>query len=106
MPLFSRPKYDVVVVAARYGQPGRLDWVRAFVRRGPTWSDRVKISRAELIDRVRAGERVFTGSRSEYQASTFEVRDEVRVQGQGEQAFLLAGPGQGQKDDLQSVPVL
>ena len=106
MPLFRRHLYDLVIVAARYGVDGRVEWVRAFERRGPTWSDRRMIPRAELIERIRNGERTVTGERIQYEAGTFKTWEKVHVEEREGIEVLVAGPPNGSKDALQFVPGL
>ena len=61
MGLFGRKRDDAVVVAVKLAEEGKIDWLRAFERRGPTWSDYVMIPRAEAIERIKAGQRFVTG---------------------------------------------
>jgi len=65
-------KPDVVVEAVRYSD-GKIGFVRGFERRGSTYSDRLLIGRADLIERLKKGMRVVLGHRTEYMASTFEA---------------------------------
>jgi hypothetical protein len=106
MALFGRKKIDVVVVAVRMDAAGKIDWLRAFERRGPTLSDYVMIPRAEVIQRIRAGERFVTGERITYQAGTFNTFDPVRLEEPSGEPFLIAGDQEGQGDHLARVPVL
>lgn len=106
MPFFRRPEYDVVVVAARFEKPGKIAWVRAFERRGPTWSDRRMIQREDLIERIRAGERFVTGERIQFEAGSFKTGETIRVEDHNGAALLLAGSGNGSVDSLDGVPVV
>lgn len=104
MPLFRHPRFDLVIVAARYREAGSVEWVRAFERRGPTWSDRTLIRRDELIARIEAGEKAVTGARIPLQASSFKVGDEVRVEQRNGRPVLVAGGSKGEGDSLGGLP--
>jgi hypothetical protein len=106
MAWFGKKKPDVVVVAVRMGGNGKIEWLRGFERRGPTWSDYVKITRASAIDRIRAGERFVTGERITYQAGTFNTFDPIQVEERAGEAWLVAGAETGQGDTLARTPVL
>ena len=106
MPIFGRPKYDVVVVAMRLEKEGRIAWLRAFERRGPTWSDYRMIDRAAAIERIRAGERFVTGERIPYEAGTFKTFDALHVDERNGHPVLVAGDAGGEGDSLAGVPIL
>jgi hypothetical protein len=106
MAWFGGKKYDAVVVAVRLEETGRIDWLRAFERRGPTWSDGVKISRAEAIERIRSGDQFVTGERIIYQAGTFTTFDPILVEEQDGEACLVSGAKNGLGDSLANVPLL
>lgn len=67
---------DVVVEAVRY-EDGKIRWVRAFERRGATYSDWLLLGRADLAERLKQGKRVVLGRRTENMASTFETDGQV-----------------------------
>ena len=91
--LMSKPKFDGVVEGVRYTTDGQIDWVRAYERRGPTWSDHVLLDRAALIERLEAGKRFYIGQRIENQASEFALGEAISLQ-------------QVQQDNLKDVPAL
>ena len=53
----ARTTFDGVIEAVRYKPDGQVDWVRAYLRRGPTFSDRIMINRATLIENLKSGKR-------------------------------------------------
>lgn len=106
MPFSRRQKYDVVVVAVRYEAPGKIAWVRAFERRGPTWSDRRMIQRTELVTRLQAGEKIVTGERIRFEAGSFITGEALRVEEKNGSQWVLAGSANGSGDALQHVPIL
>lgn len=72
-------RLDGVITAAHYGRGGKIQWVRAYERRGPTWSDHVLLDRDQLVQRLQAGKRFYTGVRLVYQASEFELAKRVAL---------------------------
>jgi hypothetical protein len=99
-------KYDGVVEAVHYRQDGQVDWVRAYLRRGAAWSDRVIIKRAELIKEINAGKRIMTGQRVEFMAGTFNISDPVKVAGSNGSQVLVTTSSNTDHDLLEGVPVL
>ena len=106
MPFLRRPKIDIVVVAVRYENPETVSWVRAFERRGATWSDRRMIQRTDLIDRILAGEKVVVGKRIEFEAGTFDTGEDLRVEDRNGVSVLMIGAGNGSGDSLKGIPVI
>jgi len=107
MKWFSRQKdsqppktFDGMIEAVRYSPDGTLQVARIYERRGPTWSDRVLITREEMIRRMKAGQKFVTGQRIERLASTFEVKSTVRLTSlDGVEALRSVGDA-GQRDQL------
>jgi hypothetical protein len=98
-------KYDGVIEVVRYSPAGKIELVRAYERRGPTFSDRVLWNRSELVERLKSGRKIVTGSRKLLLASTFEVGKTVRLLrgSRGDVVTTAAGPGEG--DQLDGVPL-
>lgn len=99
----KRNKFDGVVEAVHYTPDGQVEWVRAYERRGPTFSDYVLIRREALVARLQEGKRFVVGARKIYEASTFEVGAPVRLNAHG---ALVMGESQTLHDQLDSVPVM
>ena len=96
-------KIDGVIEAVRY-KNGQLMVVRAYERRGTTFSDLVLLERKTLLDRLQKGQQYFTGSRQELRASTFKVGKPVLiVKLDGRE--LLATYKTAIHDILEEVPV-
>ena len=102
----SREKFDGVVEAVHYGPDGMVGWVRAYERRGPTFSDRVILKRQAIIEKLKGGKRFMVGQRVPYQASTFEVTVPVRVIQYNQKDVLVTGDNQADMDHLEGVPVV
>lgn len=102
----AKIKYDGVIEAVHYQPEGQVAWVRAYQRRGPTFSDHLLIQRQELIEQLKAGKNFRVGERKPYLAGTFEVGEAVRlVQHEGRE-LLVVGEQQGDQDQLKGVPIL
>jgi hypothetical protein len=97
-------KIDGVIEVVRYGQDGEVLWVRAYERRGPTFSDLKIIHRGDLIDRIKDGEIFYAGRRVPLNASTFEMTAQVRVVTSGDQDYLVTSNGAASADDLSGIP--
>lgn len=102
----AKIKYDGVVEAVHYNPTGEVSWVRAYQRRGPTFSDHVLIKRSELIEQIKSGKKYMVGRRIPLKASTFEVTSPVRViQAEGKEV-LVVGQNHSETDRLDGVPVV
>jgi hypothetical protein len=101
-------KADGVIEAGHLSKDGELLWVRAYERRGPTWSDVVLLDRNSLIQRLRDGKRFFTGRRHEFNASEFTLRNPVLLIGKKNQAqYLSFSESQNTDgDNLKALPRL
>lgn len=102
----AKLKYDGVVESAHYEKNGQLVWVRAFERRGSTFSDWVLIPRDELIKRLKAGKKYYVGKRIEFKASTFDVTTPLRLVKQSDSEFITTGEPRPGADNLENVPVV
>jgi len=99
-------RYDGVIEVVRYTPEGKISTVRMYERRGATYSDRVLVKRADLLQRLRAGKKLAVGVRTISMASTFEVRNEVRLAGSRGQEWIVAGKEISSGcDDLQGAPI-
>jgi hypothetical protein len=96
-------QFDGVIEAVRY-KGGKIDVVRAYERRGPTFSDRVLLNRKRLIERIKQGRRFVTGERKEFMASTFEIGKSVNLIG-GDDAQIISTRDHSERDELEGVPV-
>jgi hypothetical protein len=95
-------KFDGVIEAVRY-KSGKIDLVRAYERRGPTFSDSVLLDRKTLLERLSHGKQFVTGQRREYLASTFDVGKPVNLVGADDKQFLTTA-AQQDHDELEGVP--
>jgi len=95
-------KIDGVVEAVRY-KNGQILMVRAYERRGTTFSDRVLLDRKTLLDRLKLGQQFVTGAREEFLASTFKTGKTIRLVKQDDRE-LLATSENATRDELEEVP--
>ena len=102
----AKVKFDGVVEAVHYTSHGEVEWVRAYERRGPTFSDHVLIGRDAFIQKLTSGKKFLVGERIPYKASTFETTDEIRVIKMDGKEILVSGDGQSKHDHLKGVPVI
>lgn len=95
-------KFDGVIEAVRY-KAGKIELVRAYERRGTTFSDRVLLDRKTLLERLNDGKRFVTGQRKQYLASTFDVGKAVNLLGQDNNQVVTT-LAQSSQDDLEGMP--
>ncbi|UCD97680.1 MAG: hypothetical protein JSV42_11995 [Chloroflexota bacterium] len=102
----AKPTLDGVIEAVHYDEAGNVSWVRAFLRRGPIWSDYVQLGRKDLIEKIQSGMQLMTGKRLPYYGGTFETVDPVRVIKDNNHEHLVSGEVKGDTDCLQGVPII
>lgn len=100
----AKQKFDGVIEVVRYTPEGLIDVVRAFERRGATFSDRVLWKRAELLERLKAGQKIVVGSPKLYLASTFAVGAPVRLERSRSGEMIVTGKESSDRDRL-SAPL-
>ncbi len=96
-------KFDGVIEAVRYAPNGSLLMVRAYIRRGATFSDHVLIDRAVLVERLKNGKKFVTGQRVDSMASTFTILKPVQLAGNKDQEVITTST-QADHDLLEEVP--
>jgi len=99
-------KVDGVIEAAHFTSDGKLAWVRAYERRGPTWSDVVLLDRAALVQRLKKRKRFYVGTRREFLASEFELKEPLRLVEFYRGEALVVGRGEDRQDRLEGIPVV
>lgn len=96
-------KIDGVIEAVRY-KNGQIVMVRAYERRGSSFSDHLLIQRRDLLERLKQGKKFVTGSRKALLASTFEPGRAVQMVSRDGKEFISTREG-ADHDDLEQVPV-
>jgi hypothetical protein len=102
----AKPKIDGVIEAVRYNPDGQIKWVRAYLRRGPTYTDRILVDRQKLIEMLKSGKSIVSGVRVEQMASTFQLGEPVRLRQSNGYEVLVTGEVQSSQDRLEGVPTL
>jgi hypothetical protein len=99
-------RLDGVIESAHY-QGGKLNWVRAYERRGPTWSDHVLLDRERLVQRLKDGKRFRIGQRVAYKASEFTTGPRVTlVERDGMEWVVTEDVQDADGDRLADVPIV
>jgi hypothetical protein len=96
-------KLDGVVEAVRY-KNGQIVMVRAYERRGSSFSDRILIERKTLLERIKSGKRFMTGSRKELLASTFVSGKALHMVSRDGKEFISTRDA-ADHDELEQTPV-
>lgn len=94
---------DGVIEAVRY-KNGQIVVVRAYERRGKTYSDCVLLDRKALLERVQNGQQFMVGSREEFRSSTFKINKLVMLVKQDDREFL-ATRVDTLRDELEETPL-
>jgi len=102
----AKVKFDGVIEAVRYSPDGQIAWVRAYERRGPTFSDRVLLDRSSLLERLKARKRFVVGQRKPLWASTFDTVSSLRLIQRGGRELIVAGATTADRDLLDGAPLI
>jgi hypothetical protein len=106
MERMAKQKFDGVVEAVHYSPDGQIKWVRVYLRRGPTFTDRILLDRDALVGQIRAGKKFMAGRRVEFMAGTFEVSRPVQLMNSGGREILVTEQTQSDRDCLENVPII
>ncbi len=101
----AEKKFDGVIEAVRYTRNGQIEFVRAYERRGATFSDRVLLDRKTLLERIKSKKKFVTGERKELNASTFAPDRDVQLVKNGDKEWI-ATRVDASRDELEGVPLL
>jgi hypothetical protein len=94
-------KIDAIVEAVRYDAAGQIEFVRIYERISSTFADRSLLMRADLVERLKKGQRFVAGQRQELMGATFTTGPDLRLVG-GSAVQTTEGSGEG--DNLKGVP--
>jgi hypothetical protein len=97
-------KFDGVIEAVHY-KNGQIVSVRAFERRGATFSDHVLVDRKELLERLKNGQKYVIGKRIELLAGTFEVQEKPVQVLNREGKEIISTRSEADHDELEHTPV-
>ena len=104
--MIKKKPYDGVIVAARYTPQGEIDRVRAFVRHGFVFSDRMDMDRETLLKNLREGKRFKTGERITYQGNDFRINDDIHLIESDSGSNIIAGDVSKDRDSLENIPII
>jgi hypothetical protein len=102
----AKVKYDGVVEAVHYRPDGQVEWVRTYLRRGPTFSDYILLDREALIEHLNSGKKYYSGRRIPLLASTFEISSQVKLIKKNGSEILVTDDLESDQDCLKNVPVM
>ncbi len=97
-------KLDGVIEAVRY-KNGQIEVVRAFERRGATFSDRILLTRDELLERLKKRQNIVIGKRKEFLASTFDAQEKPLQVVNHNGKEIIATRSDADQDELEQAPV-
>lgn len=101
----TKKKVDGVIEAVRYTPDEQIALVRAYIRRGAAFSDRVLLNRQSLLELLERGKTFYTGQRKEYWAGTFDLSKAVRRVNHNGAQFITTRSEDAQRDELEDTPV-
>lgn len=93
-------RFDGVIEAVRYAPDGRIEFARAYERRGAAFSDHVLLGRAALVERLKQGKKFVVGQRKPNLGGMFDTGASVVLTGD----IISTRPGT-ERDFLEDVPV-
>jgi len=102
----AKNKYDGVIEAVHYEPSGEIKWVRAYIRHGSVFTDRLLIDREKLISDLREGKRYYIGTRVKSMGGIFQVSEPVRIQHDNEKTVITSTDNSTIQDNLVDVPVI
>ena len=102
----AKIKFDGLIEAVRYAPDGKIELVRAYERRGATFSDIILIDRAALVSRLKSGQKFVTGTRQEFLGSTFDTVKIVQLNGDVITTLGSLNRSDTGRDLLEEVPGL
>jgi uncharacterized protein YjhX (UPF0386 family) len=97
-------KFDGVIEAVRY-KNGQIMLVRAFERRGATFSDHIMLDRKEVLERLKKGKKYVIGERKQFLASTFDVQDKPVLLLNRDGREIISTRAEADQDELEQTPV-
>ena len=100
----AKSNYDGVIEAVHYQPDGQVAWVRAYLRRGAIFTDRILLDRKTLLTDLNSGKRYLAGKRVTGMGGTFEVSKPLRIAHNNGQEILVVGENIGERDNLEGVP--
>ncbi len=102
-----KQKIDGVMECVRYKPNGEVEWVRAYERRGATYSDHLLLKRETLIEKTQIRQKIYGGE------PHFTDGEHLRcnlarspVPKQEIREVLVTGDIQSNQDRLEGIPII
>jgi len=102
----KKDKYDGAIEAVHLDADGKVEWVRAYLRRGVVFSDRTILTRKELVEALMSGMKFYIGERVQYKGNDFEIAEPVYLVQSDDQNYVAVGKTETDHDNFSGVPVL
>jgi hypothetical protein len=96
---------DGVVEAVRYDLQKNITLARVYVRRGPTYSDSILMTRETLVEKLQSGKKYYSGSRKPYLASTFFLNQKFSLFTRSGEMFIGVKESNYRHDDPELAPL-
>jgi hypothetical protein len=101
----AKQKVDGVIEAVRYTPQQLIALVRVYLRRGPTYSDYVLMTRDALVEQMQHGKQFYTGKRKPYLASTFFLNQKLSLFNESGVAYIGVKATKSRQDDPDLAPL-
>jgi len=101
----SVQKADVVIEAVRYSPEGKIDLARAYLRRASAFSDRCLLDRNQLLDKLKAGQRVYAGQRMTSLGGCFNLDEKVHLVASPGGTEVITTSSDATQDNLMGTPL-
>ena len=101
----KKVQIDGLIESVHYSPDGQIAYVRAYQRRGSTFSDVVLIKREDLVRLINSGLQYYTGERLWAMGTEFKTYEKLQVVPSPEGNMILTAPN-GTRDDLGGTPQL
>jgi len=100
----KKKKIDGVIETVHYSPDGQIAYVRAYQRRGASFSDVVLIKRDDLVRLLNSGEQYYTGERVYAMGTEFKTFERLQVVPSPDGNVILTAAN-GARDDLGMTPL-
>ena len=102
----NRKKADLIIEAVHHKHNGQIDFVRAYQKRGATYSDCVLVKRKELLEMFATGDHVVIGKRTPFLGTIFSDQKTVSLlTTNNNQTITTTGSTVNQKE-LAEAPII
>lgn len=100
----AKEEFDGVLEAVRVDEFNQLVLARIYEKHGAVWNDHFLVSRDELIQRMKAGQKFAFGSRVVKLGSTFDTHGPLHLANFEDHAFIRLDSERVSADLLNGIP--